>query len=494
MSLKRQTVWSMLPLLSVTVVNIISVPLFYRYLGAEMYALWFYVITFIGVFGFMDLGIGVAVGRYMGVALGRGDLKAVREYWGTGNAIVLPLLALMALIFTCLGVWFGPLWFNVAPASVSLLRWSFVAGGAGLFLSYYCQYWLILSQAHLDFKFLGILRNAVSLLQVIPSIPLAWATGNPLVLVIWGVSILLLQLAVFIWHAHKRYGLLFNLGDAAWARAREMAAYTGKIFVSVLVNSVTGSVDRLVLGRLAPAADFTRYAISTNVGGRIQGLSVAVMGPVFNQTNRAVGSGDGTSPATVYNETFDFTFPWYLLVSVWVAIWHPVLLRLWLGPELGSAVSPLFVPVITASCLTAISSISSAQLGSLNRVGTGLIFNLATACLLMLGAYFGWHWGGVVGVAWAYLVSRTAVVAQDFFVIAHVKAGGWLAMNTWKQVVGQVALGLAFSATMILWPRESFWQLIPATLHALMVTAWLLRKTLRKRLLKINDDFAPRPA
>ena len=39
--------------------------------GAELYALWFYVLTFTGAFGFMDLGLGVAVGRYIGVALGR---------------------------------------------------------------------------------------------------------------------------------------------------------------------------------------------------------------------------------------------------------------------------------------------------------------------------------------------------------------------------------------------------------------------------------------
>jgi hypothetical protein len=196
----------------------------------------------------------------------------------------------------------------------------------------------------------------------------------------------------------------------------------------------------------------------------------------------------------VYNETFNFTFPWYLLVSVWAAVWHPVFLRLWLGPELGSAVSPLFVPVIVAFCLTAVSSISSAQLGSLNRVGTGLIFNLATACLFVVGVYFGWHWGGVVGVAWAFLASRVVVVGQDLFVILLVKAAGWLAMSTWKQVAGQVALGLAFSATVLVRPRDSFWQLIPAALHGLTVTGWLLRKTVRRGYLKIKGDFAPRPA
>src|SRR5260370_23318683 len=107
MRLKKQHVWSMLPLITVTLVNIVSVPLFYRYLGPVMYALWFYVLTFKGAFGFMDLGLGVAVGRYVGVALGRNDRHAVREYWGTGNASAIPLLTAMGVIFAIIGAVFG---------------------------------------------------------------------------------------------------------------------------------------------------------------------------------------------------------------------------------------------------------------------------------------------------------------------------------------------------------------------------------------------------
>src|SRR5438093_78605 len=153
MSLKRQSLWSIAPLVVISAVNIFSVPLFYRYLGAELYALWFYVITFTGVFGFADLGLGVAVGRYIGVALGKADHKAVREYWGTGNFIAIPLLALMGLSFMVIGVIYGPKWFNVSTANIALLRACFVTGGMGLFLNFYGQFWNILSQAHLDFRF-----------------------------------------------------------------------------------------------------------------------------------------------------------------------------------------------------------------------------------------------------------------------------------------------------------------------------------------------------
>src|SRR5215469_12719349 len=120
MSLKKQTLWSMVPLLVVSAINLVSVPLFYRFLGPTMYALWFYVLTFTGAFGFMDLGLGVAVGRYIGIALGKKDTQAVREYWGTGNAIAIPLLAVMGVSFGLVGVFFGPKWFNVDPSLVSL--------------------------------------------------------------------------------------------------------------------------------------------------------------------------------------------------------------------------------------------------------------------------------------------------------------------------------------------------------------------------------------
>ncbi len=52
-------------------------PLFLRFLGNDMYALWGYIITFTGMFGFADLGLGVAVGRHVSVALGKNDLDAV---------------------------------------------------------------------------------------------------------------------------------------------------------------------------------------------------------------------------------------------------------------------------------------------------------------------------------------------------------------------------------------------------------------------------------
>jgi O-antigen/teichoic acid export membrane protein len=444
LSIKKQTLWSMAPLLSVTVVNIVSTPLFYRCLGPEMYALWFYVLTFSGAFGFADLGLGVAVGRYIGVALGRGDQAAVREYWGTGNAIAVPLLSAMGLIFAVLGASFGPKWFHVSPMNISLLRWCFIAGGVALFVSFYAQFWLILSQAELDFKFISIVRVFISLFQVIPAMFWAYLTANPFVLIAWSTLVALLQLVVFIRHAQRHYGLGLSLSAARWARAREMAAYTGKTFATLLVNSLLGSADRLALGKLAPSADFAHYNIANNVGSRIQGLSVAVMGPVFHNTSRAIADSSRVSAAEIYNETFRFTFGWYVLAAVWATVWAQPALTLWLGPDLATKVEPIFAPMIIGYCITSIANISGSQLGPLNRVGTGIFFHVTAGLTLAACVIAGWKLGGMKGVAYGFLGSRAVFLMQDIFIIRLIGAGGWLSITTWLHIGIQVAVGTTF--------------------------------------------------
>lgn len=470
----------MAPLLVVTVVNLVSVPLFLRYLGADMYALWFYVITFTGMFGFADLGLGVAVGRYIGVALGRGDQAAVREYWATGNLIAVPLVGLMAVAFSVLGAVFGPHWFDkVSPESIGLLRRCFVAGGFSLFFAYYAQFWNILSQAHLDFRFASLLRTGTTLFQVIPSIGIAWATRNPLWLILWNATSSMLQLTLFVWHARRRYGLGLGLTFARMARAREMAAYTAKTFAALLAGSFFVNVDRLILGRLALPEQFTHYTVCSNVGQRLQGLGGSVMAPVFHNTSRTAERSD--SPAgKIYDEMFAFLFDWYWLAVAWAVVWHPVFMRLWLGEKTGGVTAPLFAPLMAAFTLMTLSSISSAQLGALNRLGVSLVFSGLAGLCAVAGVYLGWRAAGVLGAAYGFLLSRLVLVGQDFVAMRLVGARGWLNFRLWRGAAMQTLIASVFAVAYLVWPLNSRWLALPAGLHGVIVAAWLLREPIRR--------------
>jgi len=358
-----------------------------------------------------------------------------------------------------------------------------------LFFGFYGTYWLILSQAFLDFRFISVTRVVMTFLQIIPGVILAFFTHNPLLLTGWGTLVALLQLIVFVWHARRQYDVGFQFHSASLARAREMATFTGKNLIVLVAASLFASIDRVMLGRFALADRFSPYVFSSNIASRLQSLSLSVMAPVLFNTTRVVDDIH-VAAAKIYNSTFSFVFDWYLLAALWLGLWHPVFLRLWLthtmGAELGLKtailVGPLLVPLVAAGCLAAISNISTAQLASLNHLGITILCTIGAGLLAIAGVWTGWHAGGVVGAAYGFLASRIVLVAQDIYAIHLLKAGGWLDARTWLKALAQTGVAALFASIYYFLPPDSFWLLVPAALHAALVAGWLLRQPLRKIL------------
>jgi len=490
MSIKRQTLWNLAPQLVTMLVAMFSMPLFVRYLGIEKYALFYYVTTVSGMFGFADLGLGTVVGRNISMSLSRNDLAAVRRYWGTGNLIVLPVLGVVTVAFVGLVIWIGPKWFTqLSPAHVGLFRACIVANGFGLFFSYYGTFWLAISQAYLDFKFIGLIRAVITPLQIIPSVLLAWWTANPFWVLAWSSAVGFVQLLILIWHARRHHNLGMCLGEARLACAREMSGFTAKMFVNLVEGAVFSTIDRNLLARWATQAQFVPYGLGFNIASRLQGLSASVMAPVLHNTSRVLDASRAAA-GRIYDDAFAFMFEWYLLATLWLAVWHPVVLRVYLVHTMGAvlgqttadAVGPLLTPLVTACCLTAMSRISCSQLCSLNRQGAVIGFEVAAGLLAIAGVWLGYTYGGVVGGAYGYLFSRIGLVAQDLYTIRLVEAGGWLDHRTWQKVALQGLVAAAFSLVYLAVPRLSYWLLIPAALHSGLVAAWVLRHPLRRAL------------
>jgi O-antigen/teichoic acid export membrane protein len=432
----------MMPILVTSVVSIVSVPLYFRFLGDEMYAMWFYVGTLTGAFGFMDLGMGVAACRYIGVALGANDEPAASQYWATSHAIVLPMVTFFALVFIAIGVLFGPEWFNVSGEDARTLQWAMIWGGVGLFFSYYGQMWFVLSATHLDFRFLSIIRSSLGIASSLGTLAVAMIFKNTAALLAYAALLGLIQFCILLHRGNTRYALPVRFAEYRWARLKEMLPYTVKTFLQLISGSVLGSADRLLLGRLAPAPAFAAYNVALNIGSRMQNLSQAAMGPIFCNTSRGVGGDATRQPEAIYRDSLGFLFPWYGLVVVWVSVWSEPLVQFWLN-ENAAMVGQAFPWVVAGCCLSALSNISGAQLGPMNRVGSGLFFSLLSSGLSALMVLGGWYLAGLSGAAAGFLVSRISLFFQDAFVRHH--GGFWYDRSDLRLLLTQ-AVFLIFCA------------------------------------------------
>jgi O-antigen/teichoic acid export membrane protein len=195
-----------------------------------------------------------------------------------------------------------------------------------------------------------------------------------------------------------------------------------------------------MLGRLAPAGDFAAYGASQNIGGRIAGLSVAIMGPIFHNTTRGVGGDQSKKPSEVYRESFDFMFPWYSLLITGVFFWSGPITALWLGHKYGPAVGQAFPWVVAGLSLTAIANISGAQLGGLNRVGTGLILQILSGLLSAVTVVIGWHLGGLAGASAGFFAAKLIYVIQDFLVRRWVGLGAGEYLVNARVILRQIAV------------------------------------------------------
>jgi O-antigen/teichoic acid export membrane protein len=77
--------------------TLITVPLTYRYLGAERYGLWMVLVSFITAMGIADLGIGNGVANAIAEAYGQDDRQQMREYAASGFFLMLGIGALLAV-------------------------------------------------------------------------------------------------------------------------------------------------------------------------------------------------------------------------------------------------------------------------------------------------------------------------------------------------------------------------------------------------------------
>jgi len=167
------------------------------------------------------------------------------------------------------------------------------------------------------------------------------------------------------------------------------------------------------LGRVAGSDSFVAYNVGANLAARVQGLSVAAMGPIFHGSSRGVGEGDRGRLAEIYLQPFRMMFPLYFAGALWATVWQWPWLQLWLGPEAGERVASVLPFLLWGAAWSALMNISGAQLGPHNLVGFGTLVQSASWLLSGLLVWMGWNGAGLAGAGAGLMAGRSLFFLQD---------------------------------------------------------------------------------
>jgi O-antigen/teichoic acid export membrane protein len=398
---------------------LISVPLTFRYLGAERYGIWMVLISIVAGMSFADLGIGNGLMNAVSEAYGKDDHHLVREYVSSALGLMLCVAGFLTLA-GALAYPFLP-WprlFNVKSEEVA-------AEGAIAFLVLYGSFVVNIP--------LGVISRAQAGLQKGYWSQMISAFGNILslgamLLVIWlrGGLVWLVFASVFAgiiatglngWLLFRRHPWLIPSWRAFRGRSASKIFKLGLMFFVLQCAFAVGyTSDNIVIAQVLGAATVAAYAVPQKLFSLVSMVVSMGIAPLWPAYGEALARGDVSWVRRVFLGSLRLTLSISVPLCALLAIAGPWILRVLFGKSLHASVSLLVVLALWGI----IGSVSSTVATLLNGVGVLKVQTIASVFAslsnLALSIHLTRHLG-VIGVCLGSITTQLLITFPIYLML-----------------------------------------------------------------------------
>jgi len=467
----RATFINLIGLITPTLVALVTVPLYLRYVGETRYGILLLAFTLLGYFGAFDLGLGRAVAQRIA------RLESVRErnrtFW-TALLLSVGMGLLGGIILYLLGHWLFAQVFQIP----STLRSD--AQGAIPWLAAIVPVIAIVSvltgtlEARQAFFSLNVSQAlGVMALQTFPLLSIALGHGSMAALIAAALLGRLVGVLIMLWLTARTLPIV---GRPVLYRSEvaPLLRFGGWVSLSGAVIPLLTIVDRLVIGTHLGAAAVTTYAVPYNLTQRLTYLPYALNTTLFPRFSRMKGEDVRDLLRQAVTVLTAVQTP---LIVLAILLVHPFL-SLWIGSELAARMAPVAIILLLGVWINGPSYPPYAYLPAQGRPDLLARFYLAELVPFLLILWALVLWLGVTGAAVAWTL-RSAADAIFWFVASRTT-------KTFIKAVTPTLLPITtavFTASITLeLPAALF--LAALTLMFSMITSYfLLPVSLRQRVL-----------
>ena len=329
----KNATWGILGFILPTLIMLVTIPLFIRFLGKRHYGLWAILNATVGMLGLLNLGLGDAATKFIAeyVERQRPDLVNLVATLTLGLYLVLGGVGTMVLFV--LAPWLSYNFFELRQSEQEIAVVSFRLISFGITPSLALPAVIGVLNGFQRYRESQILNMVRSTGIAIAGVVVLWA-GHGLcglvavnVFILWG---LLLVSVLYLWTR------LQVRPHSPRLHRRESVAILSFGFYSMISRLgmlAFASIDKILIGRYIDISVVTYYSVCQNVGSKIHMLVVS-----FSQVLMPFFSSKG---ATRENETKlsrQFLTSWRVSILVTLAIsafataCSPWLLKVWINP------------------------------------------------------------------------------------------------------------------------------------------------------------------
>jgi len=400
-----------------TLLTIFVTPIIIYNLGIRNYGIYIFINTVISLLGLLDFGIGMSVTRNLAYYVGSKDDTAISRLVFTGNS--------MFVIISFVGLAISSILAYIAHTNLPLLSSSSIEYG------HYSLLILIGGGIFffntIDTVYSGILyslqRFDISNLIGITSITIS--SISTLIIVLNKGSLLeifLAQLAVSILICLAN----FYYGKKVMPQARYKLSWDKKevkdglkfslaISINNIANNALTYLDRLIIPFFVGPSYLSYYSVPGNVTTRIPSLANTLSTTVFPTTSHFEGSGERDRLESLYIRSFRLITMVSAAITVPAIAFSYKILLYWINIDFAEKSYKILIILAATNFILALSGPLSNFLIGLKKLRftttmSVIMSILNTLLLLILLPKY-----GILGAAWAYLISVLPVFYMFYY-------------------------------------------------------------------------------
>ena len=413
MSVRRYTVYNLLGSLVPMIAGVVTVPYYLRLIGNDRYGVLAIVWLFLGYFGLFDPGITRAAVYHIARLADDSDAVERESVFWTALAVNLAF-GLVGGVILYLAA--RPLFMSTFKMPLSMrdevmrsLPWmaasipvSIVTANLGGAL-----------QARERFASYNVLYAVNAFFAQVAPLAVAYFHGPDLN---WLIPTVLLARALGMLPSMLILFRVLPLGvGGGFSRTllRPLFAYGGWVTISNLINPLLGSLDRMLIGSIVNAEAVAFYTVPFNLVSRFSILPGSLVTSLFPKLSR----GEFAERSRLAGDSITTLCALMTPLTVITIAALPIFMKLWVGQRFADHAVPIGVALMVGVWINSLAFIPAAHLGAINRPDLPAKFH-AYEILPFIGIlWFGLHFYGLIGAAWAWTL-RVAVDAVLLFVVA----------------------------------------------------------------------------
>lgn len=412
-------IYNLIPQVWFLGLTVFTTPFVLHRLGVDAYGILSIVTIVAGYLAFLDLGLNLAVIRFIAAHHARGETEEIIRVTQTALFVFLVMAALAATALFFLSSAFALLLSvpdDLQSDAVMALRLGAISFGVNLVMGVFSA----VPRALQRFDIVNLLNAVIGTLQIVGTVILLALGMGLLSVVAWGCLLSGVSLIIYVVVAKRLLPALRLRPRFDAGKFRELFKFSGYVMASNFTGVAAANSEKLILGGLAPIAQVTYYAVPFNLASRVLSLIpsnlYAVLFPAFS----AMGATDDREKIReAYSRAFRFIFVAVAPISILMGVFGSDLLRIWIDDDMARFGGPVLTVLAVAVLMNAPAWVSVTIGQSLGRpalVAAAQVANLVALIISGLifipaygafGAALAWLAGNIVGIPTVvFLVNR----------------------------------------------------------------------------------------